>query len=328
MNRSRIRLAAGLAAGAVLLASCGGGGGSGDDGDLVVVGTVNPIVDLIRKVGGDRVTVSSIVPAGRNTHDYSPRPSDARTLTDADLFIDNGLGLNETLLDFALNNLPDDAQTMLLGNELPGDTRLATGDGTCHEGHCHGTVNAHTWPDTLVAQRYAELIADALTAVDRDGEDVYRANAKTLADRLGRLHEAIAAATATVPEQNRKLVVYHDAWAYFARRYGFRMIGALQAVNLAEPSAGEVRAMVDQIKAEAVPAFFGSEVFPSDVMGAVAEESGAKHVPGLSDDTLPGKPGEPEHSYVGLMLANTRLIVSSLGGDSTALDEFEQGETS
>jgi ABC-type Zn uptake system ZnuABC Zn-binding protein ZnuA len=69
-----------------------------------------------------------------------------------------------------------------------------------------------------------------------------------------------------------------------------------------------------------VPAFFGSEVFPSDVLQAIEAESGARYVADLSDDKLPGEPGSPEHSYVGMMVANTRTIVTALGGDPAALD--------
>lgn len=310
--------------GAVLLAGCGGGGSEGNDEGLVVVGTVSPIVELIRQVTGDRAEVASLVPAGRNTHDYAPRPSDARKLEDADLFIDNGLGLNRALTTFAVENLPTEAELVVLGPEVPQDQLIGAGDGVCHEGHCHGAVNAHLWPDPKIAERYVGLITAALTKVDPAGKSVYEANQTELIAQIGGLHEAIVAATATIPEPNRKLVVYHDAWAYFARRYGYKMVGALQAVNLAEPSAAEVRGMIEAIKTEGVPAFFGSEVFPSDVMDAVAEESGARHVPGLSDDTLPGRPGDPEHSYVGLMLRNAQLIVASLGGDTAALDAFAE----
>jgi ABC-type Zn uptake system ZnuABC Zn-binding protein ZnuA len=329
----RVSIAAALVVSVMLGAACGGGGaGSGGDGDLVVVGTVSSIVDLIAQVGGDRVEAKSLVPTGRNTHDYQPRPSDARALEGADLFIDNGLGLNGTLLDFAQGNLPGETPTILLGNELPEDVKIAVGGGECHEahseaesaeGHCHGTINAHTWPDPKLAGSYVRMIAGALSEVDPDGAEIYQQNAKELRAQIDELHEAIAAATATIPEANRKLVVYHDAWAYFAKRYGLRMIGALQAANLAEPSASEVRAMIDQIKAEQVPAFFGSEVFPSDVMDAVAEQTGAKHIRGLSDDSLPGETGEPEHTYVGLMLNNAKLVVEALGGDAAALEAFE-----
>jgi ABC-type Zn uptake system ZnuABC Zn-binding protein ZnuA len=131
---------------------------------------------------------------------------------------------------------------------------------------------------------------------------------------------AFRTALATIPEANRKLVVYHDSWSYFGRRYGLPVVGAIQPTDFSEPSAAELRATIDEVRAQGVPAFFGSEVFPSDVLQAIEAESGARYVADLSDDKLPGEPGSPEHSYVGMMVANTRTIVAALGGDPSALD--------
>lgn len=305
---------------AAVVAGCGASGGAGS-GDLVVATTVAPLVDLVETVAGDRAEVRGLVPPGENGHTYQPRPSDARTLSGADLFIDNGYGLNDVVAGFAFANLPEEAATVYLAESVP-EEELIGSPGGCHQGHCHGPVNAHLWPDPLYASQYVDAIATALVAEDEAGADEYRRRAEALKGRLAKLHEAIATASATVPEANRKLVVYHDAWAYFARRYDYRMIGALQVVNFAEPSAAEVRSMIDQIKAEGVPAFFGSEVFPSDVLEVVEEATGADYVPDLSDDRLPGRTGDAEHSYVGMMTDNARMIVRALGGDTSAIDAF------
>jgi len=99
-----------------------------------------------------------------------------------------------------------------------------------------------------------------------------------------------------------------------------RVIGAIQPADFSEPSAQEVAALIDQIRTEHVPAIFGSEVFPSPVLAQIAQESGAKYEDTLRDDDLPGDTGQPEHSYVGLMLYDVRTIVTDLGGDASALD--------
>ena len=100
------------------------------------------------------------------------------------------------------------------------------------------------------------------------------------------------------------------------------MIGAIQPTDFSEPSAAELRSTIEQVRATQVPAFFGSEVFPSDVLEVIEAESGAAYVADLSDDKLPGEPGSPEHSYQGMMLANTRTIVEALGGEASALDSI------
>jgi ABC-type Zn uptake system ZnuABC Zn-binding protein ZnuA len=135
-------------------------------------------------------------------------------------------------------------------------------------------------------------------------------------------------AIASIPAQNRKLIVYHDSWSYFGRRYGIPVIGAIQPVSFSEPSANEIRRMIDQIRAQKVPAFFGSEVFPSDVLDAVAAETGAKYYSDLSDEELPGEPGTPQHSYEGMMIENVRLITSALGGDVSILANLVPGAVS
>ena len=137
--------------------------------------------------------------------------------------------------------------------------------------------------------------------------------------RMETYDAAFRSAIASIPAQNRKLIVYHDSWSYFGRRYGIPVIGAIQPVSFSEPSADEVRRMIDQIRNEAVPAFFGSEVFPSDVLESIASETGAIYSSDLSDEELPGVIGSPEHSYEGMMIQNVRLITSALGGDVSLL---------
>ena len=143
--------------------------------------------------------------------------------------------------------------------------------------------------------------------------------------RLHLLDEKMAEAVQTVPPQNRKLLTYHDSWAYWADRYGFTVIGAIQPSDFAEPSAREVVDMINQIKAEKVPAIFGSEVFPSPVLQQIARETGALYVDDLRDDDLPGDSGDALHSYIGLMVQNMRIMLPALGGDASALDAVPTG---
>jgi ABC-type Zn uptake system ZnuABC Zn-binding protein ZnuA len=160
----------------------------------------------------------------------------------------------------------------------------------------------------------------SLSELDPPGAAGYRDRAAALVGQIESLRSATETAVATIPPANRKLVVYHDAWSYFGRRFGVPVVGAIQPANFSEPSAAEVRAVIQEVKKANVPAFFGSEVFPSDVLATIAEETGARYVADLSDDRLPGKPGDPEHGYVGMMVQNVRAIVTALGGDARALD--------
>ena len=116
------------------------------------------------------------------------------------------------------------------------------------------------------------------------------------------------------------MVTYHDSWAYFALAYGMEVIGAVQPSDFAEPSAREVAELIDQVKELNLPAIFGSEEFPSDVLETIAEEGNTVFVDRLADDDLPGAPGDPEHSYLGLIRQNMRIMITALGGNADVFD--------
>ena len=127
----------------------------------------------------------------------------------------------------------------------------------------------------VFAANYAALISAKLSERDAANAAYYAANLTALPGSTQPARSGDHGATATIPEQNRKLLTYHDSYAYFAPRYGLTVIGAAQPSDFSEPSAKEVAQLIDQIKAEQVPAVFGSEVFPSTVLEQIAKEAGA-----------------------------------------------------
>ena len=283
-----------------------------------------PIADLVRQVAGPAVYVTAVVPIGVSGHTYEPRPEDARTMADADMYIESGLGLNDVVTAFASSNYPSGTPHFALAEEIPQADLIASDSAAqvASHGHAH-SFNAHFWPDPNYAVLYVNRIAEVLSGFDPSDADGYSARAASLVAQLQQMDQMFRSAIATIPEQNRKLVVYHDSWSYFGRRYGLPVVGAIQPTDFSEPSAAELRATIDQVRAAGVPAFFGSEVFPSDVLEVIEQESGAEYVADLSDDRLPGDPGTPVHTYIGMMVANTRAIVTALGGDATSLNAID-----
>jgi ABC-type Zn uptake system ZnuABC Zn-binding protein ZnuA len=314
-----------IAAAAVILAcdsddDAGSTGATGGDGRLRVVTSVSPITSLAENIGGTKIALEGLVPEGTNSHTYEPPVSDVRALSDADVIIINGLKLEEPILELAEANKKDDAVIVQVGNLTLAPDQYKY-DFSFPESE--GKPNPHLWPDPLLALSYAQQIWKALSAADPDNADYYEANYEALRERIESLDAAIKATIATIPEANRKLLTYHDSWAYFAERYGMTVIGAVQPSDFSEPSAREVADLIDQIKAEKVPAVFGSEVFPSPVLEQIAAEGGAEFVDELRDDDLPGKPGDPLHSYLGLMAQNMRIMAPALGGDASAMDNVD-----
>jgi ABC-type Zn uptake system ZnuABC Zn-binding protein ZnuA len=127
----------------------------------------------------------------------------------------------------------------------------------------------------------------------------------------------------TVPPGNLKLLTYHDAYAYFAKNFGWTVIGALQPKNFSDPTPSEVASLIDQVTAQKVPTIFGSEVFPSAVLEEIGRATGARYEDSLRDDDLPDAPGEPNHSWLGLMKYNYRTMIEGLGGTPTQLDAID-----
>jgi ABC-type Zn uptake system ZnuABC Zn-binding protein ZnuA len=187
----------------------------------------------------------------------------------------------------------------------------------------HGHPNPHLWLNPQHALSYAALIRDELVRIDPENKNAYEHNAAAYLKRLEALDQAIREAAQTIPENNRRLLTYHDSWPYFARRYGFKIIGAVQPSDFADPSPREVKRLIDQIKKEKVPAVFGSEVFPSPVLEQIAKEGKTRYIDKLRDDELPGKPGEAQHSYIGMMVENLTIMFEALGGSAEALKKVD-----
>jgi ABC-type Zn uptake system ZnuABC Zn-binding protein ZnuA len=305
---------------ALLLSACATDSGTPADGRLHVVTTVSPITSIVEQVGGGRIALTGIVPEGANSHTYEPPPSVARTLADADLIVLNGLFLEQPALELAQTNRREGVPILQLGDAAISRQEWVFDFSFPASG---GHPNPHLWTSPRLAERYAELVAEALAGLDPDNGAYYAANVAAFAERIDDLDERIRAAVTTIPQAHRKLLTYHDSFPFFGSDYGFEIIGAVQPADFSEPSAREVADLIDQVRAAGVPAVFGSEVFPSPVMEQIAHEAGAGFVDTLRDDDLPGEPGEPEHSYLGLMAANVRTMTTALGGEASALDGFD-----
>ncbi len=316
-----------LVAVGLLGAACGSSGGGGAaspaDGRLQIVTTVAPITSIVAEVVGDSARVVGIVPEGTNSHTFEPAPSVAEVLSKADVMFVNGLKLEDPTLRLAEKNAKAGAKIVKLGDEvLPPSDYIY--DFSFPESE--GKPNPHLWTDPTYAKRYAEVVRDTMVQADPTHAEVYRTNEAAFALQVDGLDAAMRTAFATMTPDQRKLLTYHDAYAYFAKTYGWTVIGAIQVESFDEPSASEVAALIRQVRAEKVKAIFGSEVFPSPVLQQIGKEAGVAYVDVLRDDDLPGKPGQPEHSWVGLMRFDYLTMVKALGGDPTALEEFSVTE--
>jgi zinc/manganese transport system substrate-binding protein/manganese/iron transport system substrate-binding protein len=282
-----------------------------------IVTTVAPITNIVRNVAGDRAVVTGIVPDGADSHTFEPVPTDARILNTADIIILNGLGLEVPTVKLAQKVKKKMTPILQLGNRALGKEHWQYDFSFPRE---HGHPNPHLWPNIALAMRYAEIVRDNLVALDPTNKIAYMTNTTAYVAKLQELDNAIFRCVKSIPEKNRKLVTYHDSFAYFAPRYGMKVIAAVQPSDFSEPGPQEVIRIIKQIRKEKVPAIFGSEVFPSKVMEQVARETGARFVDQLSDDELPAP---PNNSFIGMMVNNMAIITNALGGDARCIADVD-----
>jgi ABC-type Zn uptake system ZnuABC Zn-binding protein ZnuA len=313
----------------VLAAACGGAkssaqpnGGGENPTRLRLVSTVAPITSIVAGVAGEYADVAGIVPEGTNSHTFEPPPSAAKVLSNADVIFVNGLKLEDPIQDLAEAKLGRRAEIIQLGNETIRPDEYIYDFSFPKD---QGRPNPHLWTSPPLAKQYGRVAAEVLARRDPTHATEYRANYERFAAKVDELDAAMAQATRTVPKP--ELLTYHDAYAYFARHYGWKVIGAIQVSNFEEPTPKEVADLIGQVKAEGVAAVFGSEFFPSPVLAQIGREAGVRYVDVLRDDDLPGQPSQPEHSWLGLMRFDFITMVKSLGGDASALEAVKVEST-
>jgi ABC-type Zn uptake system ZnuABC Zn-binding protein ZnuA len=293
----------------LILAACSPGGsgpapaGSGlavtpGPGAIRVVTTTTVFADIVRAVGGTRTDVSSIIPPGVGPEDYEPKPDDARRLADAQLIVSNGVGLDNFLDRLLESGSGGKTPRLVLGEGIPAIT-------------IDGEPNPHFWLDpTLVKSGYLPKIVTALSALAPADAATFQANAAAYGAQLDALDTELKAKIETIPAANRKLVTFHDAFPYFARHFGFELVGVVVANVGQEPNAAELAGLVEKVKAAGVKAVFSEAQFNSKLAQTLADEAGIKKVvTTLYNDAL-GPP--PADSYPGMMRWNVDQIVEAL----------------
>jgi ABC-type Zn uptake system ZnuABC Zn-binding protein ZnuA len=308
LSRSTVRRASVVAVAVIVAAACGpavstpGAASSGSTSPapdaLKVVATTTVFADIVQNVGGSRVAATSIIPPGVGPEDYEPKPDDARKLADAKLIVSNGVGLDDFLDRLLASGTGGQTPQVVLGDGIPTLTE-------------NGEQNPHFWLDpSLVKQYYVPKIAAKLTDLDPTGKATYDENASTYGVTLDSLDAELKAKISTIPEANRKLVTFHDAFPYFARHFGFELVGVILENVGQEPTAAELAALVDKVKATGVKAVFSEAQFSPKLSETLAQEAGISQVvTSLYNDALGPAPAD---SYLGLMRWNVDQIVKAL----------------
>jgi len=260
---------------------------------LRVVASTTLLASLATTVGAGRADVVSLMPVGASPETYQPSPADVGRLHDAQVIVENGAGL-EAWLDPLLRSVRGNGARLLV----------------CSAGLPIVDGNPHLWLDPIYARAYVDRMRDAFVAADPGGAKVYRANAALLDLRLAELDARITRAVGTISPARRNMIVFHNAWLYYNRRYGLRTLGVIEEYPGTEPSAAHLAQLVDLARRYQLHTLFAEPEYSPKLMQAVARSAGIATIAVLYDDSV-GTSAQTR-DYIAMLTTDTQTIVDGL----------------
>jgi len=282
---------------------------------LPVVASFSILGDFAKEIGGDRVSVTTLVGPNGDAHVFQPAPADAKKLAAAKVVFVNGLGF-EGWIDRLVKASGTKAKLVVATKGVaPRQMEEEEGhDAHAHDdkhAHDHGETDPHAWQSVANAKLYVANVRDGLIAADPAGKAVYEANAATYTAKLDTLDARVKEAVAAIPEANRRIITSHDAFGYFGAAYGIEFIAPQGVSTEAEASAKDVARIIRQIKAEKIPAVFVENISDPRLVDRIAKETGAKIGGTLYSDALSDDKG-PASTYIDMIQNNIRELSSAL----------------
>jgi zinc/manganese transport system substrate-binding protein len=265
--------------------------------------------DLVKQVGGDRVSVDVLVGPGSDAHVFQPTPSQARLVGQAQVVFSNGLGF-EGWMSRLLNTAAYKGRHVVVSQGI----KPLKAEEEAHDhkgGHQHGEADPHAWQSVTNAMTYVGNIAKGLCQADAAGCDSYQRNAATYTAELKALDTEIKAAWATIPATQRKVITSHDAFGYYAKAYGVNFLAPQGVSTESEASAKGVAQLVRQIKKEKINALFVESISDPRLIEQIGRETGIKPAGELFSDSLSDARGQAS-SYVAMMRANTQTLTQAI----------------
>ncbi len=303
--------------------------------ELTVVASFSILGDLVANVGGEHVTVQTLVAPDGDAHVFEPTPNDAALISKADLVVINGLGFEgwmdrlieasgyEGRLAVASKNAkpiaPEEdksreADAAHQAHEAPGahgdEEQVRHADSRAYH---DGEYDPHAWQSVRNAVSYTTSIADALCGVDAANCGSYRANAAAYTAELQGLDQSIKAGFAAIPEGRRKVITTHDAFGYFGAAYGIEFIAPQGVSTESEASAAAVAALIEQIREEGVTALFVENISDPRLVEQIGRETGVTPGGALYSDAL-SAPGGLAATYLDMMRHNAGLLRAAIQG--------------
>lgn len=265
---------------------------------LNVVASFSILGDFVRNVGGERVSVTTLVGPDGDAHVYVPTPADAKRIGDARLVFVNGLGLEGWL--------------PRLVQSAGGKATIITATSGIAPLKLGSDADPHAWQSVVNAKIYVANIRDALAAVDPADAEAFKSNAEAYLAKLDALDREVRQAVAQIPEDRRKVISTHRAFGYFAAAYGVAFIAPLGVSTESEASARDIAGIITQIRLAKIPAVFLENISDPRLIRQIAAETGARVGGTLYSDSLTGEKGDSP-TYIDMVRHNIRALTSALG---------------
>jgi zinc/manganese transport system substrate-binding protein len=277
---------------------------------IPVTASFSILGDLVRVVGGERVSVSTLVGPDQDAHAFAPKPADAKAIVQSRLLVINGLGFEPWAQKLA-KSAGYKGETVVASK---GVKPLAMAEDDAHEekgqkptGHHHDEADPHAWQNPHNVVLYTRNIAAALAKVDPAGATAYQANAAAYVQELQALDTWAKAQFAAIPTAKRKVITSHDAFGYFAAQYQIRFLAPRGVSTDAEPSARQVAQLIRQIQREKIRAVFIENMSNPTLLAQLARDAGVTVGPALYVDALSATGGQAD-SYLKLMRHNVTAL--------------------
>jgi manganese/iron transport system substrate-binding protein len=260
---------------------------------IKVVTTFSTLNSFVEGVGGDRVQVQNLVPVGASPENYQPSPQDIATLSGAQLVVENGAGIEAWLQHTIASAGNTNAQLLVLSDGLPKIDH-----------------NPHLWMDPVLARAYVGKIRDALVRLDPAHKSEFERNARAYDAQLASLQKWIALQVATIPPQQRAMIVFHNAWDYYNRRFGIVTVGVIELSPGQDPNPAYIGQLVDLARTHHVRAVFSEPEYSPKLAQTLAKSAGIHIVSNLYDDSI-GNDARV-HDYTSMLRYDTGVIVQAL----------------
>lgn len=317
------RTALSILAGGILI--LGVPAGFAADEPLRVVASFSILGDMVKEIGGEQISLTTIVGPNADAHSFEPTPKDAKALSQAQVLVINGLDFEGWLprlvqasgfkgvqvlasKDVALRHLSEADQPNHNHNDGDLDHKHDHSHGVAKDGHAHSDVDPHAWQDLSNGMIYAKNIADGLSQADPKRRAYYQSRMQTYVAQMKKLDAEIRQGFAEIPLARRKVITSHDAFGYFAQAYGIQFISVVGLSSDAQPSAKDVAAIISLAKKERISGVFIENTTNSKLAKQIARETGAQVVGTLYSDAL-APADQPAATYLGMFSWNAGRLI-------------------